>query len=462
MIRTYTLQHFINKEKQEKIFSVIRAYRKACKIIANTQWESFFTGEGFNKMINTKFVKSELSERYKRNCCYQVDGMLKSFISNRQNDFVKMVYASELDETTIKHLLQINRRQLWFKNDDMFSDEELFLAKKIFKHILSKHRTPSYKHINALLNTNVAEISKGTDGEFDYWIKLSTLEKGEPIMLPLKTNNYFDNIKGEIQKVVQVNIKEGEIVISLMKDVPPKPYIAKKEKISIDTGLKELFTVNDGSFFGRNFIGRLKYFDAIISELQANLQRQGIKPKTSKRFNQLVNTIRSFLKNEVRRLLNRIVKIYAPKHIVIERLDFRGMKLSKWLNRLLCKFGKSIIIQKLESLKEEYGINYEEINPAYTSQECNDCGYVSKENRKTQDKFKCVSCGHVVNADVSGSRNILARSSDKEITIYTKKEKILQLLMRRFLERHSRHNSLANGLLPFSVQAQPKQFSLVQ
>jgi len=36
---------------------------------------------------------------------------------------------------------------------------------------------------------------------FDYWIKLSTLEKGKPIYLPIKSNNYFENIKGKLKKI---------------------------------------------------------------------------------------------------------------------------------------------------------------------------------------------------------------------------------------------------------------------
>src|SRR6202790_5431500 len=50
---------------------------------------------------------------------------------------------------------------------------------------------------------------------------------------------------------------------------------------------------------------------------------------------------------------------------------------------------------------------------AYTSQTCpkilGGCGHVSKENRKTQALFKCVSCGLAANADHVGALNILAR-----------------------------------------------------
>lgn len=48
------------------------------------------------------------------------------------------------------------------------------------------------------------------------------------------------------------------------------------------------------------------------------------------------------------------------------------------------------------------------VNPQYTSQTCNKCGHVAKENRQTQAKFECVECGYVANADIKAACNILA------------------------------------------------------
>ena len=45
---------------------------------------------------------------------------------------------------------------------------------------------------------------------------------------------------------------------------------------------------------------------------------------------------------------------------------------------------------------------------AYTSQRCHACGHIEKDNRKTQKTFKCVACGHKINADYNASANILA------------------------------------------------------
>jgi putative transposase len=50
----------------------------------------------------------------------------------------------------------------------------------------------------------------------------------------------------------------------------------------------------------------------------------------------------------------------------------------------------------------------ERVNPAFTSQRCSACGYVSAENRKSQASFACIACKFACNADVNAARNIAA------------------------------------------------------
>ena len=109
-------------------------------------------------------------------------------------------------------------------------------------------------------------------------------------------------------------------------------------------------------------------------------------------------------------------------------------------------------IPKLKSLEETHNIVITYVNPAYTSQECNRCHYVSTKNRATRDRFKCVVCGYKRHADVSGSRNVKTRRSCSEISVYLPRQKILKVLMKHFhdfLERSSRlySKALSMGLI---------------
>jgi putative transposase len=109
------------------------------------------------------------------------------------------------------------------------------------------------------------------------------------------------------------------------------------------------------------------------------------------------------------------------------------IQILKRLNRIISKFGKSYIISKLESLSERYGIKITFINPAFTSQECSNCNYVDKNNRKTQVEFICKCCDKKLNADVNASRNIIARRSSN-IEMYLKKQSVLNILTNQFAE----------------------------
>ncbi|WP_406110269.1 transposase [Streptomyces sp. NBC_01003] len=47
------------------------------------------------------------------------------------------------------------------------------------------------------------------------------------------------------------------------------------------------------------------------------------------------------------------------------------------------------------------------VAPRNTSRQRPECGYTSTENRPTQEKFHCVSCGHTTHADTVGVLNVL-------------------------------------------------------
>jgi len=115
----------------------------------------------------------------------------------------------------------------------------------------------------------------------------------------------------------------------------------------------------------------------------------GRRPSKDGKYVELVRKLREFLKNEINRLLNRIVVI------VIERLDLRSPDLTRRMNRLITNLGRRYINKKIERLKELYGIEI------IFSQECSSCGYIDKRNRKDTQK---------INAQVNGARNILKRS----------------------------------------------------
>jgi len=467
IIGAYKYKHFGNKGKKDKILQVLKEYRKTAKYIAKIQWNLFFKQGSFNEYNEVKNIKSKLSERYKQTCQSQVVSILESYISNRQNDFVYIVYNSNLDNDTKFILFYINKSKTWFneklqkavlkdKNGKIIKElpiikEHYKLARKIIKQTFKQNKFPSFKNISMNLDKKVMDIQRKKDGKakhFDYWVSLATLEKRKPVYIPLKSNTYAENLDGKFLNFIQVNEKDNDIEIRLVKELREKEYAPETDILAIDIGLNPLFATDKGDLFGRYFKDYLIQLDAKITKRMQYLQKNNIKPSKDKKYRELIQKFRDFLKSEINRIFNRIIQIYKPKVIVLEKLDFRSPELSKRLNRLISNFGKRYINEKIERLKQLYGIEIIFINPAYTSQECSNCGYIDKENRKDTQTFECKACGNKINAQVNGARNISKRSSLRDlITPYTSKKKVLQILVKQYLERQKGCNSAPCELL---------------
>ena len=84
------------------------------------------------------------------------------------------------------------------------------------------------------------------------------------------------------------------------------------------------------------------------------------------------------------------------------------MKAKSGLNKSILDQGWSMLVNMLVYKQQWRGGLLVKVDPKYTSQTCSSCGHIAKENRPTQAKFECVSCGYVANADINASRNILA------------------------------------------------------
>src|SRR5262245_3978515 len=86
------------------------------------------------------------------------------------------------------------------------------------------------------------------------------------------------------------------------------------------------------------------------------------------------------------------------------------------------------------------GCRREQVNPAYTSQTCPECGYLEKANRKG-DEFQCQKCGHRGDADQIAARNQKSRYYDRRITLYTPKETVREILLKDYQARLEHRNA---------------------
>jgi IS605 OrfB family transposase len=83
-----------------------------------------------------------------------------------------------------------------------------------------------------------------------------------------------------------------------------------------------------------------------------------------------------------------------------------GRKAKSGLNRNLLDNAIGQFYAMLEQKAKASGREIIRVEPQYTSQTCNHCGYRSSGNRKSQSKFVCNHCGHIDNADTNAAKNI--------------------------------------------------------
>jgi len=76
------------------------------------------------------------------------------------------------------------------------------------------------------------------------------------------------------------------------------------------------------------------------------------------------------------------------------------------LNRSILSRGWGTFLTLLEDKLARNGGVLVRLPPQYTSQTCFTCAHVSSRNRKTQEAFVCMVCGHAENADANAAKNI--------------------------------------------------------
>lgn len=124
-------------------------------------------------------------------------------------------------------------------------------------------------------------------------------------------------------------------------------------------------------------------------------------------------------KIETYKEINKLAK--ENKVVCVEKLKIKNMtksskgtvekpgknvKAKSGLNREMLNISAYSFKERLKRKCEEFGSVVVEVDPKYTSKTCSKCQHKDKENRKTQEKFKCTSCGYETNADYNAAKNI--------------------------------------------------------
>ena len=262
----------------------------------------------------------------------------------------------------------------------------------------------------------------------DLWLRVSSLTPRKSIWLPLKGSPYVQKAdqvsKGILARKTKKGLWRFEAVEKREWVVPePKDLPEDAPRLGVDVGFNVLAATSDGDLYGREFKPRFDRLYKKVQDLRANRMRQGLR-ENSPRLDHLESKLSGMIKTETGRTANDLVRRHKDTVFVLEDLDLRGCRGQK-------RFAYRALQRALASKAP-----VEVVNPAYTSQECPSCGYISRRNR-TGTKFQCRSCGRKAHADWVGASGILRRSEDNDIGCGDHPRTVKATLRRRFLVKRT-------------------------
>lgn len=460
------LAHAMNTGKEKKVRALLRSWREVAVAVGKEQWQLFYTTGAVGPRTYGTAGMGILGTNHRQMIYAQVAGQLSSWLGNRQNEFRDLVQGSSLPPDLKHQLHVINRLKAWHRPGDLqmrdgrvIDRETRHLARRLFAKVCRRHRRPRLDRINMMIDQRAVTLTENrTDTDFPLWARLSTLEKGAPIWVPLKTHAHFEQRRGTRSLSLQINDSPAGLRFGVLTDVSAAlaesraAYVPRTDAIALDLGLRTLFATDQGDLLGQGWMDRLQRIDARLKRLAAHRQRmlpadarrqhgRG-RRVASPRYRGYVQKLRGYIDTEVNRILNRLVVTRAPAAIIIEHLRFQSPELSRRMNRLLSWFGKSAIEAKLKALQEAHGIQVHINQAAYSSQECASCGYVDKRNRPRQAAFACLWCGHTHHADVNAAKVLMHRRSVQALSDPKRhRSDVLGLLVRQHAQRYTRRRA---------------------
>jgi len=224
-------------------------------------------------------------------------------------------------------------------------------------------------------------------------------------------------VKGNI-KTITVKRERGKWFVYLACDNVPKEIFPKTgETAGVDVGIN-VYAMTDSGYAIENPKYAKESQDKVAG-LQRSLaskkfgsnNRKKAKAKLNKATQKVRNQREDFQYKSALDLVRRYDTLYLEDLNVQQMLESDGKfgkKNKTKLNYGINDAGWASFAKKMVDKAESAGREIVFVNPAYTSQTCSKCGFVSTENRNGI-YFKCLDCGFKIHADKNAAINIKTR-----------------------------------------------------
>ena len=272
--------------------------------------------------------------------------------------------------------------------------------------------------------------------------KVETLVNGQPDTIKIKSNGVIvsskigllkvrglDRLQGKAPRMAKITRKATGYYLQLTIETDDTIYKESDKCVGLDMGAVAIFTDDLGRQSEAKRYAKIQQKRLNRLQRQASRQKDGSnnQRKTYAKLARIHEKIARQRKGRNAQLAHKITSEYQT--IILEDLNLKNMtaaakpkeredgngykqngkKRKSGLNKVLLDNGIGQLRTFIENKAKERGRKVIRVNPKHTSQTCFNCGNIDKENRVSQSKFKCTSCGYEAHADQNAAANILIR-----------------------------------------------------
>jgi putative transposase len=220
----------------------------------------------------------------------------------------------------------------------------------------------------------------------------------------------FDRIKGQCDLVY----RDGKFFLYATVDMPEGSPIEVKDFLGVDLGIANIATDSDGNAYSGKPIDDMRRKHNFQRKRLGKRNTKGAKKKAKR----VAGKEARFRKHQNHVISKAIVGLAkdTDRGIAVEDLSGIRGRLPVWGKDARNKLSGWSFAQLVGFLRYKAGVAgvpLVKVDPRDTSRTCFECGHCCKDNRKSQAKFLCVSCGHGANADQNAALNIRALGTSK-------------------------------------------------
>jgi IS605 OrfB family transposase len=242
-------------------------------------------------------------------------------------------------------------------------------------------------------------------------ISISTIDKRLK-NIPIQYGKYIDLKNKVIRNSAKLVYKKSNFYLQCSVEQPETTLTSYTDFIGVDLGIVNLaYTSENKSYSGQQVETVRKHYVSLRSRLQkANT-------KSAKRhLKKLSGKEKNFKKNTNHIISKQIVASAKAlnKGIGLEDLILFKQTVRKAERDKHGKWAFYQLANYIEYKAKIAGVEVIRIDRKNTSRTCSNCGFCSKNNRITQEKFKCKKCKFQINADYNAAINISRKAVIKQ------------------------------------------------